>query len=511
MKKVLCLIAMLSMVVSVYGQENTEESASKSIKAGDFSSTGGSDQWKSTFNWNAGVDVRGWVGPAHTENSRNTQWNPDADNRNGGFSINKGRASFIRADYNYASFVGAVVILGFEATTADFAAQQGRILKNLVGLESLYGYVDILGLAQIDKYIGLRLTMGYFYFEPKGTSGRFSNATYMASPALAFEMGTEISQRGYMRDALNMRVDMPINAIEAFDMTVSFATDLDFGTTGTGQTYFTEITSKGIPLGDVVKLDYGVFYSHWTGNAHLTDLATTADPINQANFGGRNYLRGEGHYGSQTVGGSANLAISLPKKHQLNFGMAMDYEWYFGNHWLQRYADDFNIHNSNGVIEGGTGTIASGTNVAVFDTKKGNLSWEVGARYLMPQMFTLWVAYVNRIDHDRSRYSFSTNETLYAAKANTFISTRFDFTYLEQWVPIRPYVGVAVGISEARSGFWSQVGRVGYDVGIQYIPHRNITLRTGWHAGSSVIGNIYAPGTLSRQGQYYLRAAWSLR
>lgn len=520
MKKILCLVAMLSITAVAYGQDSSEEGPSKSIAAGDFSSTGGSDAWKSTFVWSAGVDVRGFVGPDHTETSRRSVWNPEADNRNGGFSVNKGRATFLRADYNYSPFLGAVAILGFEATTNSFSTggtNQGTIAKNLAGPESLYGYVDILGLAKIDKYVGLRLTMGYFYFEPKGTSGRFSNATYMAAPALAFELGTEISQRGYMRDAINMRIDMPVNAIEAFDLTLSFATDLDFGTTGVGQTYFTEMTAKGIPIAKNVSWDYGVFYSHWTGNPYTTPLtaaqitAGLVDPrLQQTNYGGRNYLRGEGHYGAQSVGGSTNLAITLPKKHQLNFGMAMDYEWYFGNHWMLRYADEFDSHNSTGVIAGGTGNLGSASE-AVFDTKKGNLSWEVGTRYLMPQVFTLWVAYVNRIDHDRSRYSFSTNETEFAAQANTFVSTRFDLTVLERWAPVRPYVGVAVGVAEARTGFWDQAGRVGYDVGVQYIPHRNLTLRTGWHAGSNAIGAVYAPGSLSRQGQYYIRAAWAMR
>lgn len=40
-------------------------------------------------------------------------------------------------------------------------------------------------------------------------------------------------------------------------------------------------------------------------------------------------------------------------------------------------------------------------------------------------------------------------------------------------------------MQEARTGFWDQVGRIGYEVGLSYKPIDKINIRTGWHAGSN--------------------------
>lgn len=429
------------------------------------------------FSLTAGVDVRSWVGPRLSGTGSLFGVNGKPGDLYAGAKL---ESSYIGFNYSYGPYAGATIQVGFRGEVGSIKNDDFSSVS--VGIRRAFGWVDPLGLLGVNKYVGLKVTAGYLHYE--AWEG-LNSPDWQGGPATAFEMGTSaLMTRAIQNDVLALRLDIPINAIRSFKLNFATLTDLDFSRLNNGWSFMSEVTAKDIRFGMWGQMGLNAHYHHWQGGDTLNEDATHTK-----------VMPGKGFYGSHLVGGSANIKFFLPEQVSITVGFVGDYQWYFGNHKINRY-EDYDMNEKGAPIL-----------YTDYGHRKGSFAFESGMNIHYPKWFTLNVAYISRVT---GSYGFSYDESKEGRRANGFLSTRLDLRMLEELANVVIYGGVSVGLTEARTGFWDQVGRVGWEVGVQYMPTSKITIKTGWHMGSNFIGSIAAPGPKTRDGQFYLRFVWSM-
>jgi hypothetical protein len=437
----------------------------------------------------AGVDARGWVGPRISTVDSLFGVTPatTVGTLYGGARL---AATYLGFNYTYGLYAGASIQINAEAYTQNLVMDDPASFT--LGVRRAHGWVDPLGLAGVNQQVGLKITAGYLHFE--GWAG-LNLPTWEGGPATSFEMGTSsVMSRAYQLDQLAIRLDMPVNAIRAFRLNFGMVTDLDFSRVNKGWSILGEVTASSIRFGTVATMGINAHYHHWQAGEKGTSVESGAT------WGSE--FRGQGFYGSNLVGGSANIRFFLPERITLTLGFMGDYKWYFGNYRIQRKLEDFNMNDENGNDAVGG---------VYFGERQGSFAFEAGLNVTYPDWFTWNVAWIARAN---GSYGFSHDEGVVGVKPNGFISTRIDLHMINYFtggmLDLTPYAGLSVGVTEARVGFWDQVGRVGYEVGLAYRPMPKVLIRTGWHSGSSFVGTVAAPGPRTRDGQFYLRIQWAM-
>jgi hypothetical protein len=508
MKKGLLALAVIGVcgIGSAYAQEATPKPTPQHV-----------------FRVMASVDVRGWVhAPLQRADSVSGQnLNPDGRPALGrpvvGDVLGGARltSTYVGFHYIYGSYVGANLVIQFDGQMTNFrsAEASSTIAGYKLGLREALVWVDPLGIASVNEYVGLKISAGYLFWEPLNG---LTAPSWMGSAAISFDMNTTSRfGRAMMADQLLWRIDMPINAMkETLDLTFSVTSDLDFSVANAGWTILSEVTINKIKMGRVATMGLNAHYHHWrSGNANNTTTSNTdpsldweADRVpwqpdlnaeNHSAISGENNLSGRGKFGSHLLGGSANISFNLPQSMSLTFGVAGEYQWFYGESLIQRYDEDFNSLYSSGRTD------------QYYATRKGSASYEGGVRFHLPNGFTFYTAYVHRVT---GNFGFSHDEGIVGLRGNTFIATRLDLLVLNSLANLQFYGGISVGILEARRGFWDQVGRIGWEVGLAWRPVATVRIRAGWQQGSHLLGQIANPSdTRSKDGNAYLRMEWSLR
>lgn len=432
------------------------------------------------FSISAAVDFRGWAGPRLSGvESLNGKKGAKGDLYAG---AKFGSETYIGFNYQYGPYAGASIHLGFGADVGNIINDSFNSVS--IGLRQALGWVDPLGLLGKNQYVGVKITAGYLYYEAKAG---VNIPDWQGGPATKFEMGTNSTiSRARQHDVLALRIDTPINAVKDFKLNFAVLTDLDFSRANNGWSIMTEVTAKDIRFAKWGTFGINAHYHHWQGGDNF-------DPEKTYTYA--KIMDGRGLFGSHLVGGSTNLKFLLPQKVSITAGFVGDYQWYFGDHLISVY-DDFDMNTESAKV------ISKD-----YGYRKGSFAFETGINVTYPNWFILNTAYVSRVD---SSYGFSYDESVKGRQSHAFISTRLDLTMLEKRANIMFFGGVSIGLFEARTGFWDQVGRIGWEVGVRYRPTSQINIRAGWHMGSNFIGTIAAPGPKTRDGQFYLRFLWSM-
>ncbi|NIZ40539.1 hypothetical protein PVA45_03295 [Entomospira entomophila] len=428
------------------------------------------------FSLTAAVDVRSWTGPRLSGPGSLFGVNGKKGDLFAGAKL---ESSYIGFNYSYGPYAGATIQLGFRGEVGAIANDNPNSVS--IGLRRAFGWVDPLGLLGVNKYVGLKITAGYLHYE--AWEG-LNSPDWQGGPATAFEMGTSaLMSRAIQNDVLALRLDLPVNVVRSFKLNFAVLTDLDFSRANNGWSFMGEVTAKDIRFGMWGQMGVNAHYHHWQGGDDF-DQEKTHTKV----------MAGQGFYGSHLVGASANIKFFLPAKTSITLGFVGDYQWYFGNHKINRY-DDYDMNETGAPVL-----------FSDYGHRKGSFAFETGVNISHPWI-VLNLAYVSRVT---GSYGWSYDESKFGRRPNSFLSARLDLKMLEELTNLVFYGGFSVGVLEARKGFWEQVGRIGLEVGVQYRPTNKITIKTGWHMGSNFLGSIAAPGPKSRDGQFYLRFVWSM-
>lgn len=446
------------------------------------------------------VDFRGWAGPRLSSAESVSGQNEDAEgnplpNRpqpgdlyGGARIIN----TFFGVEYLYGSYLGAVLELDIMGNMNAFNIAQ---LQATVGMRRAYGWIDILRLADRDKEIGVKLTVGYLSFEEEPG---FTAPHRLGGSATNFRMGTHLELfRAAMIDPLLWRLDVPVYVLRDYlNLSFTVTSDLDFSRTNSGWTIMGEVTADRIRFGDIATWGINLYYHHWQGGDTRDAAAEWRAPGGNV---GHNNFSGRGFFGSHLIGGSTNITFHLPHNMRVNLGFMGDYQWYFGEYLIRRFEEEFIWSQTNGIIE------------EYYGKRKGSLAFQTGIHFVHPRWASFWAGWVNRTT---GVLGFSHDEGVVGMRSNGFLALRLDLLMLEAATGLSFYNGLAIGLTEARKNAWSQMGRFGYDIGLAYRPINGVLIRTGWHAGSWFLGQIVAPGNTpsrSRDGQFYIRVQWAMR
>jgi hypothetical protein len=337
----------------------------------------------------------------------------------------------------------------------------------VVHTDSLYAYTDILGEIGANSMIGLGFKIGIMDDGSEYRAG---------AHALDFGFATgDGVQHDGVNDALNIRWDIPINALkDVYPLKIWLIHDADFSRSNNDFSFSVHLDSEGFAISDMLAVDWNAYYNY-KGGAEVKE--SDADSLVGS-------LALEAH----TVGFTMGASLGMGDGMRIGLGFAFDYSKFghakeysgAGVHWHGRNLED--------------------TARLMGIDHLGRLAFNVGMRFTMDDVMRFNVAYrgamsVNGVVADPT-VSDDRHDAYYT---DSSIAFRVDLLMLSNWVEIYGGMSFDLRTNEQMKEWYGETNydrkvyfsdRIGLDVGAVYTGWSNMRIYLGYFWGNLHNGGI---------------------